>query len=206
VLASTGISLVNVLWRGHGVLKSSPLVTRIVVVAGACYVITAIAEFLWLISTPSPLLSSDQPNQIAPVVDHVDPLVEELKELPPAILMEETLDLASKMKTFEAGADQEFVSSLLVPPQPDVSSAQRDELIDEQSRELVERHLLTWRAYREKFYRPARACRDELRRRLGIRNTIAEPKIPALDQAVLTGARPITQAADYLVALARRLK
>jgi len=33
-----------------------------------------------------------------------------------------------------------------------------------------------------------------------------EPKIPALDQAQLTGAKPIAQAADYLAGLARRLK
>ena len=58
----------------------------------------------------------------------------------------------------------------------------------------------------ERFYRPARAFRDELRKRLGIRNVSREPKIPALDAGVLSGAKPITRAANYLVALARRLK
>jgi hypothetical protein len=71
---------------------------------------------------------------------------------------------------------------------------------------LLERQLLTRRTYRERFFRPARAFRDELRKRLGIRNVSREPKIPALDQGVLSGARPITQAANYLVALARRLR
>jgi hypothetical protein len=70
----------------------------------------------------------------------------------------------------------------------------------------MERTLLTRRAYRERFYRPARAFRDELRKRLGIRNVSREPKIPALDAGVLSGAKPITHAANYLLALARRLK
>jgi hypothetical protein len=86
------------------------------------------------------------------------------------------------------------------------SESERDEALDKQSAELFEHNLQTWRAYRERFYRPARAFRDELRKRLGIRNLNSEPRIPALDQAQLTGARPIAQAADYLAGLARRLK
>ena len=65
--------------------------------------------------------------------------------------------------------------------------------------------MVTWRIYRERFYRPARAFRDELRKRLGIKNPRREPEIPALDQAALTGAKPITVAADYLTELANRL-
>jgi hypothetical protein len=79
-------------------------------------------------------------------------------------------------------------------------------VLDQQSTELLEHDLRTWRAYRERFYRPARAFRDELRKRLGIRNVSREPRIPALDQALLIGAKPIAQAADYLAGLARRLK
>jgi hypothetical protein len=79
-------------------------------------------------------------------------------------------------------------------------------VLDKQSTELLEHDLRTGRAYRERFYRPARAFRDELRKRLGIRNVSREPRIPALDQAQLTGAKPIAQAADYLAGLARRLK
>ncbi|MFN2637448.1 MAG: hypothetical protein ABR585_10510 [Gemmatimonadaceae bacterium] len=206
LLLAASLSTLNVLWRGHGVLRSSPTLQRFVIVALVCYIVTAIAEFVWLVCSPLPLTSSDQRNEIVPALDLVDPLVEQLKDLPPAKLKEETLQLASEMKTFEAGRDQEFVSSLVAPPHLEVSPELRDEQLDKQSVELVQGHLLTWRAYREKFYRPARAFRDELRKRLGIRNTITEPKIPALDQAILTGANPISQAADYLVALARRLK
>ena len=39
-----------------------------------------------------------------------------------------------------------------------------------------------------------------------LHNLQREPKIPALDQAQLTGSKPIAQAADYLAGLARRLK
>jgi hypothetical protein len=133
--------------------------------------------------------------------------VDQLKTLPPSELREETLHLAAEMKSFEAGTDREFVTTLSTPPTiPTGSEAERDEALDRESKELMERHLRTWRAYREKFYRPARAFRDELRKRLGIRNVDREPSIPALDNAELSGARPITQAANYLAALARRLK
>jgi len=74
------------------------------------------------------------------------------------------------------------------------------------SRQLMQHNLNTWRVYRDRFYRPARTFRDELRKRLGIRNANSEPWIPALDRALLVGAKPIAQAADYLAGLARRLK
>ena len=79
-------------------------------------------------------------------------------------------------------------------------------MLDKQSAELMQHNLRRWRTYRDRFYRPARAFRDELRKRLGIRNVNSEPRIPALDQAILSGAKPIAQAANYLAALARRLK
>jgi hypothetical protein len=134
-------------------------------------------------------------------------LVAELRELPPADLRDEALQLAKEMKSFEAGSDREFVNTLVAARGlPAVTEAEHDDVLDKQSTELMEHNLRTWRAYRESFYRPARAFRDELRKRLGIRNVNSEPRIPALDEAVLTGARPITQAADYLAGLARRLK
>jgi hypothetical protein len=86
------------------------------------------------------------------------------------------------------------------------NEAERDEALDRESTGLVERHLLTVRAYRERFYRPARALRDELRKRLGIRNITREPSLPALDEGILDGAKPITEAANYLASLARRLR
>jgi hypothetical protein len=86
-----------------------------------------------------------------------------------------------------------------------LSEDERDKKLDRESTELIQRHLTTWRAYRDRFYRPAIAFRNELRKRLGIRNSHKEPKIPALDQAALTGATPITEAADHLTELANRL-
>ncbi|MDQ6873133.1 MAG: hypothetical protein M3037_14205, partial [Gemmatimonadota bacterium] len=70
---------------------------------------------------------------------------------------------------------------------------------------LIRQHLTTWRTFRDQFYRPAIAFRNELRKRLGIRNLQRQPEIPALDQATLTGAKPITEAADHLTELANRL-
>lgn len=203
------ISALNVLWQGHGILRSSPTITRLAVVGVFCYVVTTIAEFLWLVYSGPKFtgFESSTAAKGAPAVPLVDPLVEQLKDLPPSELRDEVLELAKEMKSFEAVADREFVNTLAGVHQPIVATeAERDEVLDQQSAELVEHNLRTWRAYRERFYRPARAFRDELRKRLGIRNVNSEPKIPALDQAVLTGAKPIAQAADYLASLARRLK
>jgi hypothetical protein len=156
---------------------------------------------------PPPSIEERLAAEPPPAPEPVDPLVETLREVPPAVLKQGTLQLAEEMRTFEAEGDKEFVTTLLTtPPLANQTDEQLEEALDEQSKELMQSHITTWRTYRDRFYRPARAFRDELRRRLGIRNTSNEPNIPALDQAVLTGANPISDAADYLVALARRLK
>jgi hypothetical protein len=203
------IAALNLSWQGHGILRAWPSVARFVLVALACYALTTVAEFLWLLLAHPPLSDFEPRVEEKPVAapDAVDPLIQTLKEVPPDVLREGTLQLAEQMKSFEAGTDKEFVSTMLeTRPLQDATEAELDQVIAEDSGQLMQRHLSTWRTYREQFYRPARAFRDELRRRLGIRNTVNEPKIPALDQAVLTGVNPISQAADYLVALARRLK
>jgi len=209
IAGCVAISALNVLWRGHGILRSSPAATRLVVVGVVCYVAMTLAEFLWLLRT-GPKFTGFESRTGAKAkteVDSTDVLVEELSELAPAELRDETLQLAKEMKSFEAGSDREFVNTLAgVHPIPVASEAERDEVLDRQSAELMEHNLRTWRAYRERFYRPARAFRNELRKRLGIRNVNGEPRIPALDQALLTGAKPIAQAADYLAGLARRLR
>jgi len=203
------IAALNILWRGHGIFRSAPAVTRFVAVAILCYVITTLAEFLWLMRTGPRFTGFESPTpakHVAPI-DSADALVEQLRELPPEELRDETLQLAKEMKSFEAGSDREFVNTLAgAPPIQVATEAERDEVLDKQSIELMEHNLRTWRAYRERFYRPARAFRDELRKRLGIRNVNSEPRIPALDRALLTGAKPIAQAADYLAGLARRLR
>jgi len=209
IAGSVTVSALNVLWTGHGVLRSSPTPVRLAAVAIVCYVVATIAEFLWLIYSGPRFTGFESPTAAkgASSPHAADPLIEHVKELAPAELREEVLQLAEEMKSFEAVSDREFVKTLAgVPPMEVASEEERDEVLDQQSAELMEHDLRTWRAYKERFYRPARAFRDELRKRLGIRNVQREPKIPALDQAQLTGARPIAQAADYLAALARRLK
>ncbi len=203
------IAALNILWQGHGVLRSSPIPIRFVVVALYCYVVTTVAEFVYLLVTGPRFtgFESATAGESAGNADTAEHFVAELKSLPAAELRSEALHLADEMKRFEAGSDREFVKSLTGETTPSVvSELERDELLDKQSAELLEHNLRTWRTYREHFYRPARAVRDELRRRLGIRNVNSEPRIPALDRAVMAGARPIAQAADYLAGLARRLR
>jgi len=209
IAGSSTISALNILWHGHGILRSSSPALRFAAVAVICSLLTTVAEFLWLLATGPRFTGFESPTSRPATgeFESIDPIVDELKTLPPSELREEVLQLATEMKSFEAGTDREFVSTLSAPPPvAALTEAERDEALDRESRELMERHLLTRRAYRERFYRPARALRDELRKRLGIRNVSREPKIPALDAGILSGAKPITHAANYLVALARRLK
>jgi hypothetical protein len=209
-LAGTiAISALNLLWHGHGVLRSSPPATRFAAVAVISYVLMTVAEFLWLLATGPRFTGFESPSRTPPTGDFeaIDPIVDEIKTLPPSELREETLQLAAEMKSFEAGSDREMVAALSSPPPVKaVTEAELDEALDRESTVLMKRELLTARAYRERFYRRARAIRDELRKRLRIRNTSREPEIPALDKGVLSGAKPITEAANYLAALARRLK
>ena len=209
IAGCVAISALNVLWHGHGVLRSSSTGARLVIVGVFSYVAMTIAEFLWFLYTGPRLTGFESPTarNSGARADSTDPLVTELSELPPADLRDEALRFAKEMKTFEAGSDREFVNTLVAARElPAATEAEHDEVLDKQSTELMEHNLRTWRAYRESFYRPARAFRDELRKRLGIRNVNSEPRIPALDDASLTGAKPIAQAADYLAGLARRLK
>jgi hypothetical protein len=200
------VSVLNVLWHGHGVLRSLPLGPRIVAMLVLSYAVVTAAEFLWLLCTvQQPVDLSFREDTPAPAPE-IDPLVEQLSELPRSELKEETLQLAAEMRSFEAGSDSAYVTTLISPRSlPHMSEEERERELDRESAELVQRHMVTWRIYRERFYRPARAFRDELRKRLGIRNPRREPEIPALDQAALTGATPITEAANYLTELANRL-
>lgn len=207
--AAIAISAFNILWHGHGVLRSSSPSVRFVAVAIICYLLTTVAEFLWLLATGPRFTGFESPNRAPPTgeFEAIDPIVDQIKTLPPSELREETLQLAAEMKSFEAGTDRELVVTLSSPPPIQaVTEAERDEAFDRESTVLLKRDLLTARAYRERFYRRARALRDELRKRLRIRNPSREPEIPALDKGVLSGAKPITEAANYLAALARRLK
>jgi hypothetical protein len=202
------ISVLNALWTGHGVFRSSPVGARIAGVLALSYLILTAAELVWLLFTVQQPVDMGFPEETPapPIHPEVDPLVEQLRVVPAPVLKEGTLQLAEAMRTFEAGSDGDYVSTLLSPRAFEtLSEEERDKELDRESTELIQRHLTTWRAYRERFYRPAIAFRNELRKRLGIRNLHKQPEIPALDQAALTGAKPITEAADHLTELANRL-
>jgi hypothetical protein len=202
------ISVLNALWTGHGVFRSSPVGARIAGVLALSYLILTAAELLWLLFTVQQPVDMGFPDETPapPIQPEVDPLVEQLRVVAAPVLKEGTLQLADAMRTFEAGSDGAYVSTLLSPRAFEtLSEEERDKELDRESTELIQRHLTTWRAYRERFYRPAIAFRNELRKRLGIRNLHKQPEIPALDQAALTGAKPITEAADHLTELANRL-
>jgi hypothetical protein len=209
IALSVAVAALNIVWTGHGILRAFPSAIRFTIVAIVTYAMATFVEFLWLLSNGPKFTGFESPESDGPAArrDSVDSLVAELRALEPGKLRDEALEFAQEMKNFEAGSDREFVNSLAAARAVDAATeSERDEVLDKQSAELMEHNLRTWRVYREKFYRPARAFRDELRKRLGIRNVNSEPRIPALDHAELEGAKPIAQAADYLAGLARRLK
>jgi hypothetical protein len=208
IVGCVAISSVNILWTGHGVFRSWPTVARVAAVLALSYLIVTTAEFLWLLFTvPQPVdMGFSQEPSAPPAPPEVDPLVEQLRTVPAPVLKEGTLQLAEAMRNFEAGSDGDYVSTLLSPRVLEtLSEEERDKQLDRESTELIQQHLTTWRTFRDRFYRPAVAFRNELRKRLGIRNSQRQPEIPALDQAALTGAKPITEAADHLTELANRL-
>jgi hypothetical protein len=209
VAGCVAISVLNILWTGHGVFRSWPVAARVAGLLALSYLIVTAAEFLWLLFTvPQPVdMGFREEKPTPPITPEVDPLVEQLRTVPAPVLKEGTLQLAEAMRDFEAGSDGDYVSTLLSPRVLEtLSEEERDKQLDRESSELIQQHLTTWRTYRDRFYRPAIAFRDELRKRLGIRNPQREPEIPALDQAALTGAKPITEAADHLTELANRLQ
>jgi hypothetical protein len=209
VAGCIAISILNIMWTGHGVFRSWPVAARVAGLLALSYLIVTAAEFLWLLFTvPQPVdMGFREEKPAPPTTPEVDPLVEQLRTVPAPVLKEGTLQLAEAMRNFEAGSDGNYVSTLLSPRVLEtLSEEERDKQLDQESSELIQQHLTTWRTYRDRFYRPAIAFRDELRRRLGIRNPRREPEIPALDQAALTGAKPITEAADHLTELANRLQ
>jgi len=208
VAGCIAIAILNILWTGHGIFRSWPVAGRLGAVLVIAYLIVTAAEFLWLLLTvPQPVdMGFPEEKPAPPAPPEIDPLVEQLRVVPATVLKEGTLQLAEAMRTFEAGSDGDYVSTLLSPRVLDtLSEEERDNQLDRESTELIQQHLTTWRTYRDRFYRPAIAFRNELRKRLGIRNLQKQPEIPALDQAALTGAKPITEAADHLTELANRL-
>jgi hypothetical protein len=208
VAGCVAVSALNIIWTGHGVFRSWPATGRFGGVLLSTYLLVTVAEFLWLLFTVQPPVDMGFPEEkpTPPAPPEIDPLVEHLSVVPAPVLKEGTLQLAEAMRDFEAGTDGEYVNTLLSPRILEtLSEEERDKQLDRESTELIRQHLTTWRTYRDRFYRPAIAFRNELRKRLGIRNLQRQPEIPALDQAALTGAKPITEAADHLTELANRL-
>ena len=56
IALSLAITALNILWQGHGILRAFPKTIRFMVVGVVAYVITTVAEFLWLLSTGPRLL------------------------------------------------------------------------------------------------------------------------------------------------------
>src|SRR3982751_4821875 len=133
IASAIAVSALNVLWRGHGILRTSPTFVRLVVVFLATYVALTLAEFLWLVRKGPKFTGFESPTaDKAPTQsDATDPLAQELSELAPAELREETLELASAMKSFEAGTDREFVNTL-AGAIPAATDAEKDEVLDQQ--------------------------------------------------------------------------
>src|SRR3954462_13581503 len=93
IASAVAVSALNVLWRGHGILRASPMWARLIVVFLGSYALMALAEFLWLVRKGPKFTGFESPtaDKAAAQSDASDPLVEELSELAPAQLRDETL-------------------------------------------------------------------------------------------------------------------
>src|SRR5258705_9140952 len=99
VAGAIAIAALNVLWHGHGVLRSLPSPTRFATVAAVCYAVTTVAEFLWLMSTGPRFTRFESPTPPATgEFESIGPLADQVKTLPPLGLREEALQLATVMK------------------------------------------------------------------------------------------------------------
>src|SRR5258705_7431303 len=92
VAGAIAIAALNILWHGHGVLRSLPSPTRFATVAAVCYLLTAGAGFLWLMS-PSPRVTGFEAPTPPATCEFaaIDPPVHEPKTLPPLGLRDEGL-------------------------------------------------------------------------------------------------------------------
>src|SRR6202022_2585815 len=101
------ITLLNILWTGHGVFRSWPVAARFAGVLVLSYLFVTTAEFLWrLLSVPQAVdLGFREENPAAPATPEVDPLVEQLRTVPAPVLKEGTLKLAEARGTFGGGRE-----------------------------------------------------------------------------------------------------
>src|SRR5689334_24077039 len=107
------IAALNILWQGHGVLRSSPIPIRFFVVGLYCYVVTTVSEFLWLLVTGPRFTGFESPTggESAGKMDTAEHIAADLKTLPAAELHVEWMELTDGRKRFVAAGDCEVHKS-----------------------------------------------------------------------------------------------
>jgi hypothetical protein len=132
--------------------------------------------------------------------------VENLKAWPAAQLRTQVLDLTRRMRTFEAGYEQDKYGDVFRRRNNHASEELRRAQWHADSEALMRKSTEHRSAFAEQFLGEALAVREEMCRRLGVsKEAIEKEHVVALDHGMLAGPHPITEAANQLEGLARRL-
>jgi hypothetical protein len=132
--------------------------------------------------------------------------VENISRLPNEQIRRRVADLATAMRIFEGGRRSANAAELIDRLPPSATREQRHAAWTEQTTRMLTRSAEEQTQFRIQFLPQALALREAMLNRLGIMPPYPpQPRVVALDFGMLAGVSPISDAANYLEELARRL-
>jgi hypothetical protein len=133
--------------------------------------------------------------------------VENIAALPVAKIRDRVRAVADGMRTFEAGKRTADMRALLERQHSEgQTEEQKNAAWRAETNQMMQRSIEAQNEFRSRYMPEASALRDEMSRRLGIFPPYSpDHRTVALDYGMLAGVSPLSDAADYLEALARRL-
>ena len=132
--------------------------------------------------------------------------VENLSHLTNARIREMVKDLSSRMRAFEGGLHQARARVSDFSLNSNASKEDRNAAFQKKTAEILEQSAAAGNEFRSRLLPVALTLRDEMRTRLGIFPPIPQESLAlALEYGMLSGVHPLSDAADYLEAIARKL-
>lgn len=132
--------------------------------------------------------------------------VQNLSQLSNIQLRQRVSDLTARMRTFEAGIKESQMKELSSRSPANLSPEQRQTEWNAYTARMLSQSAEAQAQFRSQFLPQALALREAISTRVGILQPYSsDPKTVALDYGMLAGVSPISDAADYLESLARRL-
>lgn len=132
--------------------------------------------------------------------------VQNLSQLSNIQLRQRVSDLTARMRTLEAGIKESQMKELSSRSPANLSPEQRQTEWNAYTARMLSQSAEVQAQFRSQFLSQALALREAISTRVGILQPYSsDPKTVALDYGMLAGVSPISDAADYLESLARRL-